>query len=71
MPPRSHGFSTTDIGGELTPDVVEFALAMDRFRRKTGRRYPTCGEILGVLKSLGYERALPPEPPVESLPAGE
>ena len=37
-------------------DEVEFMNALEEFKRASGRLFPTCSEILGVLRSLGYER---------------
>jgi len=39
-----------------TSDEVEFMNALAEFKRASGRTFPTCSEILGVLKSLGYEK---------------
>lgn len=47
-------------GADYTADEEEFIFALDTFRRQTGRRYPTCTEILKVLKSLGYAKQPPP-----------
>jgi hypothetical protein len=35
---------------------VEFMNAMDVYKRKSGRMFPTCSEILEVLIALGYEK---------------
>ena len=43
-------------------DEWEFLTAMERYQRRTGRRYPTWREVLKVLRSLGY-RKVPPDPP--------
>ena len=32
--------------------------ALDLYKRTSGRMFPTCSEVLGVLKSLGYRRDL-------------
>jgi len=37
-------------------DEVEFMNALDEFKRASGRMFPTCSEILGVLRELGYEK---------------
>ena len=37
-------------------DEVEFMNALEEFKRASGRLFPTCSEILGVLRSLGYEK---------------
>jgi hypothetical protein len=35
---------------------VEFMNALDIYKRKSGRMFPTCSEILEVLMGLGYEK---------------
>lgn len=37
-------------------DEIEFMQALDRYKRTSGRMFPTCSEVLQVLRSLGYER---------------
>lgn len=49
-------------GADVTPEELEFLMAMERFQRKHNRRYPTWREILFVLRSLGYRKE-PPDPP--------
>lgn len=34
----------------------EFLLAMEAFKARTGHRFPTWSEALGVLKELGYRK---------------
>ncbi len=41
---------------EYGPDEVEFMQALDRYKRASGRMFPTCSEILEVVRSLGYQR---------------
>jgi len=35
---------------------VEFMQALDDYKRKNGRMFPTCSEILEVIRGLGYEK---------------
>jgi len=35
---------------------LEFLQAMDEFKRRTGKAFPTWTEILDILKSLGYRK---------------
>ena len=37
-------------------DEVEFMQALDHYKRTSGRMFPTCSEILEVVRSLGYVR---------------
>lgn len=41
---------------DYTDDEVEFMKAMDRFKRENNRPFPTWGEVLSVLISLGYRK---------------
>jgi hypothetical protein len=43
-------------GSEMNPDEIEFALALDRFKKMFQRPFPSCLEVLLVLKSLGYDK---------------
>lgn len=47
-------------------DEVEFMKAMDDYKRKSGRMFPTWSEVLEVVRSLGYTK---PEAP--AIPAME
>jgi hypothetical protein len=35
---------------------IEFMHALDQYKRTSGRMFPTCSEILEVLRNLGYEK---------------
>ena len=37
---------------------LEFMLAMNEYKQKSGRMFPTWSEVLEVLRSLGYEKSL-------------
>ena len=39
-----------------TKEEVEFMNALAEFKRTSGRTFPTCSEILGVLRQLGYQK---------------
>ena len=39
---------------EYSDEELEFMRAMDDYKRRSGRMFPTCSEILEVLKQLGY-----------------
>jgi hypothetical protein len=41
---------------DYSRDEVEFMNALNEYKRTSGRMFPTCSEILEVLKSLGYEK---------------
>ncbi|MDR3619330.1 MAG: hypothetical protein P4L85_08265 [Paludisphaera borealis] len=35
---------------------MEFMLAMDAYKQRSGRMFPTWSEVLEVLRTLGYEK---------------
>lgn len=37
----------------------EFQQAMEKYKRRNGRMFPTWSEVLEVLKDLGYEKTVP------------
>ena len=39
---------------DYTDQEVEFMNALDDYKRKSGRMFPTCSEVLEVINSLGY-----------------
>ena len=41
---------------DYSKDEVEFMQAIDRYKRSTGRMFPTTSELLEVLRSLGYSK---------------
>ena len=41
---------------------VEFMRAMDDYKRRSGRQFPTWSEVLEVLRAMGYRKV---EEPVE------
>lgn len=41
---------------DYSADEVEFMRALDQYKRSTGRMFPTCSEMLEVIRSLGYVR---------------
>jgi hypothetical protein len=58
---KTDGFSDTFIGLDVSPEAVEFGKAMDRHKRERQRPFPTCSEVLAVLRSLGYRKEASPE----------
>ena len=39
---------------DYSNDEIEFMTAMDDYKRRSGRMFPTCSEILEVIRELGY-----------------
>ncbi|HMO16215.1 MAG TPA: RuvA C-terminal domain-containing protein [Pirellulaceae bacterium] len=54
---RRRQIDPTTCEREYTQDEVEFMQALDEYKRRSGRMFPTCSEILEVLKALGYSKA--------------
>lgn len=50
------GTMITRVDTGLTPDDVEFGKAMEDYKRKKDRPFPTWHEVLDVLLSLGYRK---------------
>jgi hypothetical protein len=42
--------------GELTLEEIEFVRAVDQYKRKFNRPFPTWSEVLGIVKELGYTK---------------
>ena len=51
-PARHHATSEKT----FEPDETEFLIAMDSFKRRTGKQFPTLCDTLDVIRSLGYSR---------------
>jgi hypothetical protein len=43
---------------EMDSDVIEFIQAIDHYKRVQQRPFPSWSEVLEVLKSLGWSKAL-------------
>ena len=66
--PRRRQIDPTTCERDYTQDEIDFMRAMDAYKRSSGRMFPTCSEILEVVKSLGYAKQ-PPAPPTLPMPA--
>jgi len=53
---RRRQIDPTTCERDYTDDEVEFMQAIDEYKRRSGRMFPTCSEILEVLRDLGYTR---------------
>jgi len=57
---------------DYTNDEIEFMQEMDEYKRRSGRMFPTCSEILEVLRGMGYLRVeLPNEEDEEEIANNE
>ncbi len=73
--PRRRQIDPTTCERDYSGDEIEFMQALDAYKRANGRMFPTCSEILEVIRDLGYVR-LPAserttEPTLPALPAAE
>ena len=50
------GVQTLNVGSEYTEDEVAVLKAVDAFRSRTGRRFPSVIDIFSVIKALGYRK---------------
>jgi len=67
---RRRQIDPTTCERDYTADEIEFMNAMDEYKRASGRMFPTCSEVLEVIRKLGYEKRPPegvPEVPAEDL----
>jgi len=63
---RRRQIDPTTCERDYSVEEVEFMNALDAYKRSSGRMFPTCSEILEVLRGLGYEKRAAEE---QSLPA--
>jgi hypothetical protein len=54
---RRRQIDPTTCERDYTDAEVEFMHALDQYKRTSGRMFPTCSEILEVIRGLGYEKA--------------
>ena len=53
---RRRQIDPTTCERDYTTEEVEFMHALDRYKRASGRMFPTCSEVLEVIRSLGYAK---------------
>ncbi len=51
---RRRQIDPTTCERDYSGDEILFMQAMDEYKRKNGRMFPTCSEILEVVRSIGY-----------------
>jgi hypothetical protein len=56
---RRRQIDPTTCERDYTPEEIEFMQAFDEYKRKSGRMFPTCSEILEVIKAMGYAKVSP------------
>lgn len=55
---RRRHIDPTTCDRDYGPEEIEFMRALEAYKRSSGRMFPTCSEILEVVRSLGYVRAV-------------
>lgn len=53
---RRRQIDPTTCERDYTADEVEFMNALDDYKRTSGRMFPTCSEVLEVIRNLGYAK---------------
>jgi flagellar biosynthesis GTPase FlhF len=53
---RRRQIDPTTCERDYSNEEIEFMRAMDEYKRNNGRMFPTCSEILEVVRALGYVR---------------
>jgi hypothetical protein len=48
--------------GQMSDEQFEFLMAIDEYKRKNSRPFPTWTEVLEVIKAIGYRRVAEPQP---------
>lgn len=51
---RRRQIDPTTCERDYNEQEIEFMHAMDQYKRAAGRMFPTCSEVLEVVRSLGY-----------------
>ncbi|MGC3968216.1 MAG: hypothetical protein QM775_12845 [Pirellulales bacterium] len=66
---RRRQIDPTTCERDYTDAEVEFMNALDVYKRKNGRMFPTCSEILEVIRDLGYvkQQTIPAVPTVDAV----
>jgi hypothetical protein len=47
--------------GQMNDEQFEFLMAIDEYKRKNKKQFPTWTEVLEVIKALGYRRVAEPQ----------
>lgn len=53
---RRRRIDPTTCERDYQPEEIEFMQAVEHYKRASGRMFPTCSELLEVVRSLGYVR---------------
>lgn len=53
---RRRQIDPTTCERDYNDDEIEFMGALDQYKRSSGRMFPTCSEVLEVIRGLGYQK---------------
>jgi hypothetical protein len=53
---RRRQIDPTTCERDYSVEEIEFMSALDEYKRRNGRMFPTCSEVLEVIRGLGYEK---------------
>jgi hypothetical protein len=62
--PRRRQIDPTTCERDYSDDEIAFMHAIDEYKRRSGRMFPTCSEILEVIRDMGYVRLTDNQAPV-------
>jgi hypothetical protein len=48
--------------GHFSDEQFEFLMAIDEYKRKNAKHFPTWTEVLEVIRALGYRKVAEPQP---------
>jgi hypothetical protein len=70
---RRRQIDPTTCERDYSDDEIQFMHALDAYKRSSGRMFPTCSEILEVIRGMGYVKVTaPPATATETMePAPE
>ena len=57
---RRRHIDPTTCERDYSGEEIEFMTAMDEYKRRSGRQFPTWSEVLEVVRSLGYRKTAEP-----------
>ncbi len=66
---RRRQIDPTTCEREYSDDEIQFMQALETYKRTSGRMFPTCSEVLEVIRNLGYTKGVPPAAPAPALVA--
>jgi hypothetical protein len=64
---RRRQIDPTTCERDYRPDEVEFMKAMDDYKRRSGRQFPTWSEVLEVIRDIGYRKVAQPTQTYDSV----